>query len=268
MQGLYLIPDKEHMAESSALRKEQGASYEYNDFYLPGILSDKKEQLRIIEEYAKWRNDFSTDTIHGAFLDVTLHSMDTLIREASEQRVRQSMEVAKEMGARGVVFHTNRIYRFREKKYLANWKRANEAFFKKLAEEFPKQEILLENMFDEAADVLAELAESMREVPNFGICLDYAHAAVFSDTPEEWLRQLAPFIRHMHINDNDRKEDLHLPVGQGVIDWKEFEAVRKACDIKASVLLEVSGSRKQQQSLQYMKEHEICERSSYEGIHS
>jgi len=254
---VYLIPDREKIAESEAVRKEYGASYEYNDFFVPAVLEDREKQEEIIEAYAKVRTDFSTDTIHGAFLDVTLHSMDPLIREVSERRVRQSMEVADRMGARGVVFHTNRLHGFREVSYLNNWKRTNRDFFLNLAEKFPEREILIENMFDESPDVLFSLAEEIKGASNIGICLDYAHAAAFGERPSEWIRQLAPYIRHMHLNDNDLKEDLHLPVGEGCIDWAEFEKVRREQRLEATALIEVKGAEKQRASLLYMKQNGI-----------
>lgn len=254
MKEIYLIPDLEDREESLELLKKYDGNYEYNDFFIASILEDKKKQLEIIEEYAKFRSDFSKDTIHGAFLDVTVHSTDPFIRQVSERRVRQSMELAKEMGVRGVVFHTNRIYGFRDTGYLSNWKKTNEAFFRRVAEEFPSIEIYMENMFDEAPDVLTELAEAMRDVPTFGICLDYAHAAVFGKQPHVWLRRLAPYIKHMHLNDNDLQEDLHLAVGQGKIDWEQFQRELEENHVSATALVEVKGVEKQRISLEYMKQ--------------
>lgn len=256
-KGIYLIPDRGALSESEELRKEYNASYEYNDFYMAQVLDDPALQEKVISEYAKVKPDFSADTIHGAFLDVTLHSTDPLIREVSEKRVGQTMEIAKRMGVRGVVFHTNRIFGFREPSYLANWKKTNERFFTELAEKYPAQEIWIENMFDEAPDVLAGLAESLKEIPNVGVCLDYAHAAAFGKQPGEWFRMLAPYIKHMHLNDNDLVEDLHLPVGAGKIDWTEFEQIRKECNVAASALIEVKGAKNQRASLTYMKQNGI-----------
>jgi len=255
--GIYLIPDREMLSESEELRKEYNASYEYNDFFLASVLDDRRLQEEMIEAYAKVKSDFSSDTIHGAFLDVTLHSSDPLIREVSEKRVIQSMEIAKRMGVRGVVFHTNRIYGLREPAYLTNWKSTNERFFRKLAEQYPKQEILIENMFDEAPDVLLELAESLSDVPNIGVCLDYAHAAVYGEKPETWLELLAPHIRHLHLNDNDLKEDLHLPAGTGRIDWACFEQMRKRYHVEASALVEVKGVARQREELEFMRRNGI-----------
>jgi len=256
-KGIYLIPDRNHLSDSERLREKYNACYEYNDFYTPKVLDDRKLQEEIIETYLAVRTDFSGDTIHGAFLDVTIHSMDPFIREASEKRMRQSMDIAKRMGARGVVFHTNRLYGFREQSYLTNWEKTNELFFTKLAEEYPEQEILIENMFDEAYDALLGLARRLKEISNVGICLDYAHAAAFGEKPGEWLTALAPYVKHFHLNDNNLKEDQHLPVGAGSIDWTEFESIRTACNVEASALIEVKGSERQEASLNYMKQNGV-----------
>lgn len=172
-------------------------------------------------------------------------------------RLRQSMEIASRMGLRGVVFHTGRLGRFRAENYLRLWHEANLRFFSELAEAYPRQQIYMENMFDEAPDVMADLAEAMKGVENFGICLDYAHAALTDCPQQEWVRALAPYIRHMHINDNNWKNDLHQPVGQGKIDWNEYSRLMEEYGIETSVLVEVSGCEGQRMSLEYMEQHKI-----------
>lgn len=257
MKQLYLVPDIQDMEHSIQLAREYGCAFEYNDFYAPAVLDDPKKQQEIISLYRKYRRDFSGDTMHGAFLDVTIHSSDPRIREVSILRIRQSMEIAKEMGLKGVVFHTGRLAGFRVEYYLTQWKEQNAAFFRKLAEEYPDQQIYMENMFDEAPDVLAGLAEQMRGVKNFGVCLDYAHAMLTGCSGQEWIGALAPYIRHIHINDNDLVNDLHLPVGGGRVDFQEFDRLIGQYQIEASVLVEVKGYEAQQRSLEYMKQHGI-----------
>ena len=257
MKGLYLIPDRSRLEESLELTKIYQASYEYNDFFPAAVLDDKKKQLEIIDTYAKVRSDFSNDTMHGAFLDVTVHSSDAKIREISELRVRQSMDIAKEMGLRGVVFHTNRLYGFRDKIYLKNWAESNERFFRKICEEYPNQQIFMENMFDEEPDVLCEFAERMEDCENFGICLDYAHGAISEVSASDWIKPLAPYIKHMHINDNDLINDLHAPIGDGQLDWALFTKEIEEYKINTTVLVEVTGVEKQKKSLEYMAKNGI-----------
>lgn len=257
MGQIYVIPDRQDMERSVKLIKEYDAAFEYNDFWRPEILDDRKRQEEIIEHYAVYRTDFSRDTMHGAFLDTYIHSEDELIRQVSEQRIRQSMEIAKRMGLRGVVFHTGLLGGFRVAYYLKHWKKENVRFFTELAGEYPEQQIFMENMFDDAPDALAELSDAMKSVNNFGICLDYAHGAVKNCPMEEWVKALAPYIRHMHINDNDLQNDLHLPVGDGSIDWKEFDGLMRHYGIDSTVLVEVKSCEAQRMSLDYMEKNHI-----------
>lgn len=257
MSKLYLVPDIKDMERMSSLADTYDCAFEYNDFFNPNIMDNPARQEDIIACYGGYRNSFGQDTIHGAFLDVTIHSSDPLIRDVSEKRVHQSMEIADRMGVRGVVFHTGRIFGFRDREYLDNWQEANAAFFSELAVKYPRQQIFMENMFDEAPDVLAGLAERMRGVENFGICLDYAHAAISGCPVKEWIETLAPYIRHMHINDNDLKNDRHWPVDSGQIDWHEYDTLVRKHRINASVLVEVNGYEAQVTSLQYMRQNGI-----------
>lgn len=261
MGQIYIIPDRQELEKSLSLIKACDGAFEYNDFYMPGVLDDQRKQDEIIESYAKYRTDFSKDTMHGAFLDITIHSEDPLIREISRKRVYQSMEIAKRMGLRGVVFHTGLLAGFHLPKYLENWLEQNAAFFKKLAEQYPNQEIFMENMFDSVPKVLVELQERLKETANFGICLDYAHGVVSGCPMETWIGRLAPYIRHMHINDNDLKDDLHLPLGEGKINWKEYNSLMEQYQADATVLLEVKGYEAQKKSLEYLDTHQIFPRN-------
>lgn len=257
MSRLYLVPDRTDMERISALADSYGCMFEYNDFFNPLMLDDPTGQEETIGHYRRYRKSFGQDTIHGAFLDVTIHSSDPKIRDASMLRIRQSMEIAKRMGIKGVVFHTGRIAHFLEPHYLNTWHESNALFFTRIAEEYPEQQIYMENMFDEAPDILAKLAERMQPVKNFGICLDYAHAVISGSSSREWVETLAPYIQHIHINDNNLRHDMHQPVGSGSIDWAEYNDLMHEYRIDASVLVEVNGYEAQEKSLQYMQQHGI-----------
>lgn len=257
MGKLYLVPDRRDMERMCGLAAAYGCAFEYNDFYIPEIMGDVEEQERIITAYGAYRDSFAQDTMHGAFLDVTIHSSDPLIRDASMLRVRQTMDIAQRMGLKGIVFHTGRLAGFRTTGYLADWRKRNADFFTQIAMEYPKQQIYMENMFDEAPDILADLAEQMKDVKNFGVCLDYAHAMLTGRPGQEWIGTLAPYIRHIHINDNDLANDLHQPVGSGRLDFKEFDRLVREYRIEAPVLVEVNGYEAQKKSLEYMKQHGI-----------
>lgn len=252
MSQIYIIPKIETLEESCSLAEEWGVLFEYNDFYLPDMLDDEKGMQRRIKEYKAIGRDTSKDTLHGAFFDVTIHSSDSKIRELSRNRVCQSMNAAEQLGVRAVIFHTNFIPGFDLKSYKDMWIEVNCQFWEEMLLKYPSQCIYLENMFDQTPELLAELAKRMKH-NRFGVCFDYAHGAVSATPLEEWVHVLAPYIKHIHINDNDHRQDLHLAMGEGKINWNQYQEQMIKYHVDASVVIEVSGIDKQKVSLDYMK---------------
>lgn len=238
------IPDLEHLEEWDALK----IPFEYNDFMLPGILDQKEETERRIREYLQPERDRSEDTLHGPFLDITIHSSDSLIRKVSDYRIRQACEIAVRLQVKGMILHTNIIPNFYEKSYRRGWLDRNAEYLSALLEEYPGLYIYMENMFDEEPDCLAALAERMQG-QRFGVCLDLAHANISGTDISVWHDTCAPYIMHYHINDNHGYIDEHLPAGDGGIDWKKILPCLRR---DVSVLVEVNSLEKYRKSVEYL----------------
>lgn len=248
---LMIIPQVDDLEKYVRLCGEYGCGFEYNDFFIPQVLDDSDETDRRIELYTRAENKPAFSTLHGAFLDISVFSDDPKIREVAELRVNQSLQAARRLGVQAVIFHTNYIPNFRQEAYRQNWVSQNAAYWSQKLKEYPELNIYIENMFDMDCTLLARLGEQMKEYSNFGICLDYAHAHVFGNEEdmEVWVKTLAPYVKHLHINDNDFITDMHLAVGDGKIDWQRFKAYYEQYLSHASVLLEVTGIEKTIQSL-------------------
>lgn len=255
IEHLLLIPDKENIEASLKLAETYGCGFEYNDFFRPDNLDRKEWVQDRISFYQGLKNKPAYCTLHGAFLDVTVFSEDAKIRQASDERVEQSLKIASEIGAIGVIFHTNYIPNFLEESYRNAWVEKNAQYWAEKASAYPHLNIYMENMFDTDFRLLAELGEKMQSIPNFGICFDYAHAHAFGNVQqiEEWVKALAPFVRHIHINDNDFLSDSHLALGDGKIKWDEFKKYYEKYFSEASVLIEVTRKEKIKKSLDYLK---------------
>ena len=107
-------------------------------------------------------------------------------------------------------------------------------------------------MFDDTPELLRRVAENLKDVKNFGVCLDLAHAFLSKVDLTEWIDELSPYIKHIHINDNDKQQDLHLPVGAGKMDWEILKS-EKLFAASPSVLIEVTGKEKLLKSIEYLK---------------
>ena len=112
--------------------------------------------------------------------------------------------------------------------------------------------IYLENMFDTTPDIMEAMAERLQENANFGICLDYAHAALSKVAPEKWARALGKYIKHVHLNDNDLVSDLHLAWGDGRIDRATFYEAYSTYMSSATVLVETSSFENKVKSLEML----------------
>ena len=252
--GRFLIVSKiDRLDEYEQLAKQYSVGFEINDFYNPAILDDEKRLDEWISVYGK-RGIPAQSTMHGAFLDVVVISEDDQIRRISENRMRQSMEIARRLGVKGVVFHTNSNPVLSGEAYDARVVQYVSAYVEKLLQAFPEMDIYLENMFDADPQILQRISERLCTYTNYGVCLDYAHASI-SDTPiEVWVDALAPYICHVHINDNDLKKDLHQAVGNGRIDWKRFAAYYQQFFSDCTVLVETTLPENQRKSLDYLRD--------------
>ena len=257
MKEIYMIPDYNNLEKTVELAEKYQVYFEYNDFYLPFVYSDAEETKRRIQAYKALDRVRSHDMLHGSFLDVTIHSQDSEIRKVSEARVRQSLSIAEELGIRGVVFHANLIAGFYSKIYLDGWFSSSVTFWKQMLAEFPTLDIYIENMFESRIEDLKRLAEAMTDEPRFGICLDYGHFLVFGKDGKDWIEEMAPFIRHCHINDNNLSDDSHWSVGSGAINWKPFSVKMREKQLEPSVLIEVRELENFEKSIIYMKKSGI-----------
>lgn len=256
MGQLHIIPDFKNLNHSLSVADKWNAAFEYNDFFMPDILDDTEGLQKRIREYRSLLRERSKDTLHGAFFDLSVNSQDKKIAEVSRMRMRQSMEIAAALDVRAVIFHTNAISGFSIKGYEEHWLDCHEDFIKQLMHEYQGIVIYMENMFDRSPELLGKLSERLLGT-GFGVCLDVAHANITETPIEVWFERLAPYIRHMHVNDNDGVTDLHQVVGTGKMDWQLYQSLIEKFQINSSVLVEVASLEGAEKSLQYIEEKGI-----------
>ena len=226
--------------------------FEVNDFFAPNLLNDAEKREELIARYQSCELPKPL-TMHGSFHDVLIFSEDDEIRKISEKRVEDSIVTAQRIGAEAVIFHTNINPALNAESYRGRWVLSNYEFFKRMCGKYPDIQIYLENMFEHTPILLKDLCIKMEGVSNFGVTLDYAHATLFGDDAEAWVKELAPYIRHVHINDHDGVNDLHLAVGTGVLNWEEFKELQQRFFADATVLIETADLEAQRESLAYLR---------------
>ncbi len=254
MDGFLIVSKLDQIEEYKLIADRYHVGFELNDFYDPKVLDDEIEQERIIHQYLKVGVP-DNSTMHGAFFDIVVFSHDERIAETSRLRLRQSMEIAKRIGVKAVVFHTNANPMLAGDVYDNNVIDKTADYLEQLLIDYPDIYIYLENMFDATPGILARISERLCKYPNYGVCLDYAHASISSLPMGDWVETLAPYLSHIHINDNDLKTDLHMPVGSGSINWNQFAKYYRTYFDGCTVLVETTNPEDQIQSLNYLRDN-------------
>lgn len=91
------------------------------------------------------------------------------------------------------------------------------------------------NIFSRSSDI-----EYIQNKFNWiGFCLDFSHSELEKQT--EILKKLK--IDYVHVSDNNYKEDSHLPIGQGKLDFNKFIRILKEKEFDGKVLAECQSTK-------------------------
>ncbi|MBR6071334.1 MAG: sugar phosphate isomerase/epimerase [Acholeplasmatales bacterium] len=251
MHKYYVIPNLNKIDKYLDLSKKYDLGFEYNDFFEPSLLDDEEKLEKTLKSALKLGR--VNDTLHGVFYDIVLDSSDSKIAKISYDRVKSSLDIASKLKCKGVVFHTNYLTWMKTDFYRNNWVNKNKEIYLKLIEEYKDLEIYIENMFDLDPYLLERLIKEINH-PRIGVCLDIAHASISNVEIDEWFRVLGKFIKHIHINDNDRISDSHSELGKGIIDYRNAYKYINSLKQDISILIEIKDYDKTVNSINYLKE--------------
>ena len=184
------------------------------------------------------REDLSV-TLHGPFFDLSPGAMDPLILSATRKRLKQLCRIAPLFEPKSIVCHGG----YDRKRYctvrdvwvdtaVETW----QSFLKCL--EPSGIMLVIENVYEKTPEVLVKLFERLAD-SHVGFCFDTGHMHAFSDTAmEEWLQALGPYLRQIHIHDNDGTWDHHWAVGAGDIHFERLFRYLNDRPVKPVVTLE------------------------------
>ena len=157
-----------------------------------------------------------TITLHGPFMDLAPGGVDEHIREVSVGRLQRTMDLVPLFRPQSVVFHAgydDRRYHAHRKEWLARSLKTWEPLIRR-AEELGVI-IHLENVYEPTPEMILALIEAISS-DSLGFCLDVGHMNTFAEVPLlEWLEVLGPYLREVHLHDNDGQGDTHGPIGSG-----------------------------------------------------
>lgn len=104
--------------------------------------------------------------------------------------------------------------------------------------------LCLENMFPRTNSLVEpeDFVQIVEEFPTLKLTLDTGHANIGSKREKRclaFIRRFPDRIDHVHVSDNFGKDDNHLPVGAGIIDFPRIIKALKGIGYDRTVTLEV-----------------------------
>ena len=235
-------------ADWDALAEEENLTYELLEPSLPPFLQQGDSEICS----HLWKNGVPVTALHGAFIDVNPASGDPLFRQLSRRRCEESCQLAESLGAEIVVFHSS-CAPFLDGDYRKHWAEDCTLFYRQLAETHPALTICIENSMDVSPTPLQMLMQHPERHPRVQTCLDIGHAS-YSRTPlSEWFHALGEYIGCLHLSDNHRLYDDHLPLGAGSIDWESADRFWRGLPHAVPITLEVGRISGVRQSLAWLR---------------
>ena len=226
MESVLLATHRRDINQHCELAEAHGVGLEIQVYgYEPNLLDGGWREL-LDQHHAALRGFAGDLAIHGAFYDLAPGSVDHRASALARERYVLNLEIAAELGARHVVFHTDFIPIVPSPAYRDGWTARQVAFWGRLVEEAASRDliIVLENMWDSAPDIIGDVLDQV-DSNHLCACLDVAHFYLYGRdvSLQNWIARIAHRLVHCHLNNHHGRYDEHQPLDSagGVIDYRQ-----------------------------------------------
>jgi len=263
MESILLATYQRDLTRHYELARAHGAGLELQVYGYDTDLLDHGWR-EVLDQHKALLKDFEGEiAIHGAFLDMSPASADNRVVALTRERFMLNLDVAAELGARTVVFHTQflpQVYRpvIGGPDYRLRWTRGQVEFWGTMVEEAAKRELViaLENMWEPNPSIIGDVLDQV-DSPHVGACLDVGHVYLFSDylPLKMWIDQLSHRLVHCHLNNHRGTFDEHLALDLpgGVIDYDgDVLPLLRALPNPPTLVLEMDEIEYLESSLRYL----------------
>lgn len=163
------------------------------------------------------------------------------LKDASIEEIKEHLEIFQRLGVGKVNIHPHWFQPISEKEDIV------ESNIKSLRElvDFAKKigiKIMLENTPHGFLNKPESLETIFEQVDGLCFHLDVGHAQVAGEgenLTERFLSLFGERLAHVHFSDNKGKDDDHLPIGAGIIDWEDIVRQLKSLGYEGTITLEV-----------------------------
>ena len=206
---------KKNVAEEVALFGEMGFDYFELTIEAPGAHPDKlMREKKAIQDVLSSYN-FGV-LAHMPWYFSVAHPYPS-IQEAISKEFCRAFDVAAEFGAKKATLHSEFLPSGIQERQVHTAKTIET--IRKLHKEAEARgiELLVEN-FNASSFSIKDFKQLFSEV-DMGMTFDVGHAFTSDgEGMENYLAQFRKRVKHVHLHDNDRRTDQHLPLGAGKVD--------------------------------------------------
>lgn len=224
--------------------EELNVGIELQSYGLKGVSSPQAWEEKIKQHKKIIENFSGRISVHGPFVGIRQTHTDYLLKEAVKMRMHKTYEMVKELKPEVLVMHSGIIGDIKRWKLMDFWLEETIKFWKSEIKKYEREgiKIVIENLVEEEPDILNKLCNGVNS-DFFALCLDIGHLNVFSElSPSNWVKRMDKRLQYVHLHDNNGKNDEHLPVGMGNIDFDSFFESIKNSENDIIIALELDHS--------------------------
>ncbi len=213
------------------------------DFYCQAKNMDGDRGAKVKAIVHKILQKYHVGVMHAPFNELFPAAIDPLARRLAMDRLNSAASLALEFGVKKMVVHSGYV----PFTYFKAWQvDSSIRFWHEFMADKPHDfEIAIENVLDDEPSMLVEIAKGIN-LHNVGLCLDVGHANIAQrvnpDTgvgQDGWLDAMAPYLKHLHIHNNDGTGDFHKDLGEGTLDIERLlDGVIDKCSHETTITVE------------------------------
>lgn len=197
-------------------------------------------------------------TLHAPFFDLAPGAIDERILAASRAKLELAFGLIAVFRPSSIVCHLG--YEKNKHGYKKEaWFAASLATWQGLLAVAEERGVplMLENTYEEGPEQHQRMLGALAS-PMAGFCFDVGHTLAFAKSRwQDWFPAMAPWLKQLHLHDNNGERDEHLPPGRGKFDFPGFFAFLRDDKLAPIITLEAHSEAFIRESLEALDRMDI-----------
>lgn len=241
-----------------SVAKKQKLNIEIKTFVKNRNLDDLENILPVYKDILK--NFSGKLSMHGAFAGLCPVSNKIKRKEKTIYRFNQTIDIAKELNVKVIVFHsgidTFPASYYEDADFIKWFIDSQTEFWREYIKKLESLEItaVLENTSEKSPDILRTVVEKVNS-DYLKLCIDAGHVNHKTDYDvSEWIKQTGRNLYHMHLHNNYKLLDDHNSLLKGTIDFIKVFNTLKELNLYPGLSLEINDYKSAMESLNFVRE--------------